>query len=45
MEILTILIPVSWFLGGGGLVAFFWALKARQIEDTQGDAARNQTTD
>ncbi|MBT9246943.1 cbb3-type cytochrome oxidase assembly protein CcoS [Gemmobacter fulvus] len=45
MEILTILIPVSLFLGGVGLVAFFWALKARQFEDPQGDAARILTTD
>ncbi len=40
MEILTILIPVSLFLGGIGLLAFFWALKSRQFDDPQGDAAR-----
>ncbi|MFN4170234.1 MAG: cbb3-type cytochrome oxidase assembly protein CcoS [Pseudorhodobacter sp.] len=40
MEILTILIPVSLILGGIGLVAFFWALKSKQFDDPQGDAAR-----
>lgn len=40
MEILTILIPVSLFLGAVGLVAFFWALRNRQFDDPQGDAAR-----
>lgn len=45
MEILTILIPVSLFLGGVGLLAFFWALKSRQFDDPQGDASRILTTD
>lgn len=45
MEILTILIPVSLFLGGVGLAAFFWALKSRQFDDPQGDAARILKTD
>ena len=40
MEILSILIPVSLFLGGIGLVAFFWAMKTRQFEDPEGDANR-----
>jgi cbb3-type cytochrome oxidase maturation protein len=40
MQILTILIPVSLFLGGIGLVAFIWSLKGRQYEDPQGDASR-----
>lgn len=40
MTILATLIPVSLFLGGVGLAAFFWALKHRQYEDPQGDAAR-----
>ena len=38
MAILTILIPVSLFLGGMGLVAFFWALKKGQFDDPHGDA-------
>jgi cbb3-type cytochrome oxidase maturation protein len=45
MEILTILIPVSLLLGGIGLVAFFWALKTKQFDDPQGDAARILKTD
>jgi cbb3-type cytochrome oxidase maturation protein len=40
MEILTILIPVSLLLGGIGLAAFIWAMKARQFEDPVGDASR-----
>ncbi len=40
MEILAILIPVSLFLGGIGLVAFFWAMKTKQFEDPEGDAQR-----
>lgn len=45
MEVLTILIPVSLFMGGVGLVAFFWALRARQFDDPQGDASRILTKD
>jgi cbb3-type cytochrome oxidase maturation protein len=45
MEILTILIPVSLILGGIGLLAFFWALKSKQFDDPQGDAARILKTD
>ena len=40
MQILTILIPVSLFLGGIGLAALFWALRTRQFDDPEGDAAR-----
>lgn len=40
MEILTILIPISLFLGGIGLAGFLWALKSRQFEDPTGDANR-----
>jgi cbb3-type cytochrome oxidase maturation protein len=45
MEILAILIPVSLFLGGLGLAAFFWAMKAKQVEDPEGDANRILTKD
>ena len=45
MTILATLIPVSLFLGGVGLAAFFWALKHRQYDDPQGDAARILTPD
>jgi len=40
MQILTILIPVSLFLGGVGLAAFFWAMRTKQFDDPQGDASR-----
>lgn len=40
MEVLVFLIPVSLFLGGLGLAAFLWSLKARQYEDPKGDAER-----
>lgn len=40
MEILTILIPVSLFLGGVGLAAFFWALRRGQFDDPDGNAHR-----
>ena len=40
MEVIAWLIPVSLFLGGLGLAAFFWALKSRQFEDPEGDSRR-----
>ena len=40
MQILSILIPVSLFLGGAGLAAFFWAMRTRQFDDPEGDASR-----
>ncbi len=40
MQILTVLIPVSLFLGLIGLVAFVWAMRNRQFDDPQGDASR-----
>jgi cbb3-type cytochrome oxidase maturation protein len=40
MEVLVWLIPVSLMLGGIGLAAFFWALRARQFEDPDGDSRR-----
>jgi cbb3-type cytochrome oxidase maturation protein len=40
MAILAYLIPISLFLGGLGLAAFFWALKTRQFDDPEGDARR-----
>lgn len=45
MDILTILIPVSLFMGGVGLIAFFWAMKTRQFDDPEGDANRILTKD
>ena len=40
MQILTVLIPVSLFLGFVGLVAFVWAMRNRQFDDPLGDASR-----
>jgi len=40
MNVLIYLIPISVFLGGLGLWAFFWSLKASQYDDPDGDAAR-----
>lgn len=34
------LIPVALFLGGLGLVAFLWSLRAGQFEDLDGAAER-----
>ncbi len=45
MEILAILIPVSLLLGGIGLAAFFWAMRTKQFDDPDGDAARILTKD
>lgn len=45
MDILAFLIPISLFLGGIGLAAFFWALKSHQFEDPQGDANRILTSE
>lgn len=45
MDILAFLIPVSLFLGGLGLAAFFWAMKTRQFDDPEGDANRILTKD
>lgn len=40
MDVLVYLIPISLFLGGIGLAAFFWAMKNHQFEDPKGDAER-----
>ncbi|MCL4105233.1 UNVERIFIED_CONTAM: hypothetical protein GTU68_055364 [Idotea baltica] len=40
MNILVVLVPVSLLLGGLGLFAFIWSLRANQYEDLAGDAAR-----
>ncbi|ALI55186.1 cbb3-type cytochrome oxidase assembly protein CcoS [Celeribacter marinus] len=45
MNVLVYLIPVSIFLGGVGLVAFFWSIRSHQFDDPQGDASRILTTD
>ncbi|GAA3862425.1 cbb3-type cytochrome oxidase assembly protein CcoS [Celeribacter arenosi] len=45
MNVLVYLIPVSIFLGGLGLAAFFWSIRARQYDDPDGDANRILTGD
>ncbi|WP_417249658.1 cbb3-type cytochrome oxidase assembly protein CcoS [Celeribacter sp.] len=45
MNVLVYLIPVSIFLGGLGLAAFFWSIRTRQFDDPQGDAERILTDD
>lgn len=45
MEMLAYLIPISLFLGGLGLVAFFWSVKNRQYDDPDGDSQRILSTD
>ncbi|MCV6595459.1 MAG: cbb3-type cytochrome oxidase assembly protein CcoS [Mangrovicoccus sp.] len=40
MEVLVYLIPASLFLGGLGLVGFFWTLRSHQYEDPEGDSRR-----
>lgn len=40
MDVLRLLIPVSLFLGGVGLVAFLWTLRSNQYEDPDGDSRR-----
>jgi cbb3-type cytochrome oxidase maturation protein len=40
MEVLVILIPISLFLGGVGLIAFFWTMKTKQYDDPEGDSHR-----
>jgi cbb3-type cytochrome oxidase maturation protein len=45
LESLVVLIPVSLFLGGLGLGAFFWTLRKGQYSDPEGDARRILTPD
>jgi cbb3-type cytochrome oxidase maturation protein len=40
MTNLLILIPCALFLGGLGLAAFLWSLRAGQYDDLDGAAAR-----
>ena len=40
MEVLTILIPVSLFLGLLGLGAFIWTLRKGMYDDPDGDSQR-----
>lgn len=40
MTVLIVLIPVSLFLGGLGLIGFLWMLRHNQYEDPEGEAMR-----
>jgi cbb3-type cytochrome oxidase maturation protein len=40
MNVLVYLLPLALSLGGLGLVAFLWSLRAGQYEDLEGAAAR-----
>lgn len=40
MNGLLFLIPAALFLGGLGLVAFLWSLRAGQYDDLDGNAER-----
>jgi cbb3-type cytochrome oxidase maturation protein len=40
MDVLVYLIPISLFLGGLGLVGFFWTMRTKQYEDPEGDRHR-----
>lgn len=40
MSALVFLIPAALLLGGIGLAAFFWSLKAGQFDDLDGAAMR-----
>ncbi len=40
MTALLFLIPIALLLGGLGLAAFIWTIKARQYEDLDGAAER-----
>ncbi len=45
MTMLAYLIPISLGLGGLGLAAFFWSIRARQYDDPEGDAQRILSSD
>ena len=40
MEVLAVLIPISLFLGGIGLIFFVWTVRSSQYDDPEGDAQR-----
>jgi cbb3-type cytochrome oxidase maturation protein len=40
MTILIVLIPLALALGGLGLVAFLWSMRAGQFDDLEGAAVR-----
>jgi cbb3-type cytochrome oxidase maturation protein len=40
MSALAILIPVALFLGGIGLIGFYWSMRSGQFEDLDGASMR-----
>jgi len=40
MSVLVYLVPAAIFLGGLGLLAFFWAMRSDQFDDPEGAARR-----
>lgn len=40
MTVIGALLPISLLLGGLGLAAFFWSLRAGQFDDLEGDQYR-----
>ena len=40
MNVIGFLLPISLFLGGLGLAAFFWSLRSDQFDDLEGDQHR-----
>ena len=40
MNILVILIPIALMMGGIGLAAFLWSLRAEQYDDLEGASYR-----
>jgi cbb3-type cytochrome oxidase maturation protein len=45
MTALLYLVPISLFLGGVGLAAFFWTIKSDQYDDSKGNAMRILSTE
>ena len=40
MNVLLLLIPIAFIMGGAGLLAFIWSLRNGQYDDPDGAAAR-----
>jgi cbb3-type cytochrome oxidase maturation protein len=40
MSVLVFLVPAAIFLGGLGLLAFFWCMRTDQFDDPEGAARR-----
>ena len=40
MNVLAVLIPVSFILGVGALLAFVWTMRSGQYDDPKGNSSR-----